>query len=173
MDIWNDPDQDISAIRRDLKSYMVIIKHHAQSNEAGVQDIDLCSAGGWSEGDSSVILMIRSMHLSPLHTRLETAYKAKKKWSGNQNQGRGVDGEIVVKSGRAKIRQAQEETPRFRYDTPPKDKSKLVIYSTLHTTPTTEANRSVVAVIKKMKIEGDAAPTAKKVRLKQAGDRRE
>ena len=47
MYIWNDPNQDVSALCHDVKSYMVIIKHHNKSTEAGVQDIALCSAGGY------------------------------------------------------------------------------------------------------------------------------
>ena len=78
----------------------------------------------------------------------------------------------MVKSGRAKIRQAQKETPRGRYDTILKDKAKLVIYATLNTTLTTKDHKAVAAVTKKKrKIEGDATPTASNVRLKQAGDR--
>ena len=118
MDIWNYPNQDVSALCYDVKLYTVIIKHHTQSTKSGVQDIALYYAGGRSEGDSSEISTIFSMRLPPLHARLATAYKEKKKRSGNQNQGLGIDGERVVKPGREKIRQVQKETPRGRYETP-------------------------------------------------------
>ena len=111
------------------------------------------------------------MRLSPLHARLATAYKEKKETKWNQDQGPGIDGERVVKSGRAKIRQAQKETPRRRYDTILKDKAKLVIYATLNTTLTTKDHKAVATVTKKRKIEGDATPTASNICLKQAGDR--
>ena len=32
MDIWNNPDQDVSALCHGVKLYMGIIKHHNQSN---------------------------------------------------------------------------------------------------------------------------------------------
>ena len=108
MDIWNDPNQDVSALCYDVKLYTVIIKHHTQSTKSGVQDIALCSAGGRSKGDSSEISTICSMHLPPLHARLETSYREKKKRSGNQNQGPGIDGERLVKTGIAEIRHMQK-----------------------------------------------------------------
>ena len=113
------------------------------------------------------------MRLYPLHAILATAYKEKNKRSGNQNQGLGIDGERVVKSGRAKIRQAQKKTPRICYDTPSKDESKLVIYASLNTTPTTEYHRVVIDVMKKSKSEVDAAPTANNLHIKKAVDQRE
>ena len=39
MYIWNDPNQDVSALRHDVKLYMVIIKHHTQSTKSGIQDM--------------------------------------------------------------------------------------------------------------------------------------
>ena len=108
IDIWNDPDQNISALCQNVKSYMVIINQHTQSNESRVQDIALWSSGGWSEGDPLSISTIRSVRLSSLHTILVTSYKSKKKQSGKQNQGPGIYGYRVVKYSRAKIRQAQK-----------------------------------------------------------------
>ena len=94
----------------------------------------------------------------------------KNKRSDNQNQGPGIDGKRVVKSGRAKIRQAHKETPSGHYGTPPKDKAKLVIDAARNTTPTTKAHRAVAAVIKKSKSEGDAATTTNNICINQAGD---
>ena len=145
MDICNDPNQDVSALRHDVKFYMVTIKHHTQSTKARVQDIALYSAGGKSEGFPSDISTICSICLSPLQARLSTAYKSKKKLSGNQHQGPGIDGNRVIKSSREKIRQAQKETPLGRYDTASKYKAKLVIDAALNNAPTTEVHRSVVA----------------------------
>ena len=73
IDIWNDPDQDVSALCHDLKSYLVMIKHHIQSTKARFQDISLFSSVGRNEGDSLEILEISSMSLSPLRARLATA----------------------------------------------------------------------------------------------------
>lgn len=112
------------------------------------------------------------MCLSPLHARLETAYKTKKKRIGNQHQGPGIDGERAVNSGRAKIRQLQKETSSGCYDTPLKYKAKLIIGTPLNTTVTTEDHRAVADVIKKWGIEGDAAPSAKTVCLKKEGNQR-
>ena len=53
IDIWNDPDQDVSTILHNVKLYMVIIKHHDHYTKAKVRDIDLFYAGGRSKGDSS------------------------------------------------------------------------------------------------------------------------
>ena len=58
MDIWNNPEQDVSALRHYVKLYIVLIKHHTQSTEDGVQDIDLCYAGGQSDGNSLAVFMI-------------------------------------------------------------------------------------------------------------------
>ena len=173
MDICNDPNQDVSALRHDVKFYMVTIKHHTQSTKARVQDIALYSAGGKSEGFPSEISTICSICLSPLQARLSTAYKSKKKLSGNQHQGPGIDGKRVIKSSREKIRQAQKETPLGRYDTASKYKAKLVIDAALNNAPTTEVHRSVVAAIKKRKSEGGSAPTSKNVCFKKAGNLRE
>ena len=41
IDIWNDPDQDVSALCHDVKLYMEIIKHHTHSTKSGVQCISL------------------------------------------------------------------------------------------------------------------------------------
>ena len=100
MDIWNDPGQDVSSFCQNLKLYTVIIKHYNQSTEVRVQDISLFYDGGRNKGESLAILTICSMHLSPMHTILATEYKAKNKLSGNQHQGTGIDGEIVVTSSR-------------------------------------------------------------------------
>ena len=75
MDIWNNPDQDVSALCQDVKLYTVIINHHTQSTKSVVQGIALCSTGGRSEGDLLEISEIFSMHSSPLHAILATAYK--------------------------------------------------------------------------------------------------
>ena len=84
----------------------------------------------------------------------------------------GIDGQIVVKYGRANNIHTHKETPRVSYGTPSKDKSKLVIYAALNTTPITEDHRAVTAVMKNRKSEVYDAPTANNVRLKYAGDQR-
>ena len=78
----------------------------------------------------------------------------------------------MVKYGRSKIRQSQKEPPRGFYDTPSKYKAKLVVDTTLNTTPTTEAHRAVAAVIKKRKSEGDDATTVNNVHIKQVDTQR-
>ena len=93
--------------------------------------------------------MIRSILFSPLHARLETAYKAKEKLIGHQHQGPWIDGDRVVKSGGANIIQAQKETPCVCYYNLSKEKSKLVVDAALKTTHTTEDHRAVTVVIKK------------------------
>ena len=79
----------------------------------------------------------------------------------------------MVKSGRGKIRKSQKEISCGCYDTPSKDKAKLVIYAALNTTPNIEAHRVVASIMKKRKSEGDADPTVNNFCLKQSGDRRE
>ena len=79
-----------------------------------------------------------------------------------------IDDERVVKSGRAKIRQTQKETPCGCYDTPSKDKAKLVVEAALNTTPTTEAHRDVATVSKESRNEGVAATITNNIGLKQA-----
>ena len=111
---------------------MVIINHHNHSTKSGVQDIALCSTGAKNKGNSSEMLKISFMRLSPLHNILATAYKEVTKRNGNHNQGPWIYGEKVVKSGRAKIIQAQKENPRGCYCTPSKDRSKIVIYADLN-----------------------------------------
>ena len=91
MEIWDDPVQDVAALRRNVKSYNVIIKNHTQYTEARFQAIALCSASGRIKGESSEISDIRSVHLSPLHARLATAFKEKRKKGGNQHQGPGIN----------------------------------------------------------------------------------
>ena len=110
------------------------------------------------------------MRLYPLHDRLVTAYRAKHKWSGNQHQGLGIDGERRVKSVREKIIQAEKETPCGIYDTPRKDRAKLVIDTSLNTTPTTKDHWAVATLMKKSKREVDATPTTNNVCLEQVGD---
>ena len=58
-----------------------------------------------------------------------------------------------MESGRAKIIQAQKETLRGHYETPSKDKAKLVIDTALNTAPTTEAHRSVATELKRVKVK--------------------
>ena len=89
------------------------------------------------------------MRLSPLHTILATAYKSKNKPSDNRDQGPGIDGDRVVKSGGANIIQAQKETPCVCYYNLSKEKSKLVVDAALKTTHTTEDHRAVTVLIKK------------------------
>ena len=41
MDMWNNLNQDLATLHRNVKLYTVRIKHHAQSTKYGVQDIAL------------------------------------------------------------------------------------------------------------------------------------
>ena len=75
MYIWNDPVQDVAALHCNVKYYIVIINHHTQYTEVGVQDIAFCSACGWIKGDPLAISTISSMRLYPFHARFLTAYK--------------------------------------------------------------------------------------------------
>ena len=36
MEIWNDPDQDVSALCQYVKLYLVMIYHHTESTKSGV-----------------------------------------------------------------------------------------------------------------------------------------
>ena len=80
-------------------------------------------------------------------------------------------GYLYLESG--KIRQSKDKTGAQRNSSwlllhSIKRKSQIIIDAALNTTHTNKAHRSVVAVVKNSKSEGDAAPTANNVFLKQA-----
>jgi hypothetical protein len=170
IDIWSDAGRLIDAVNsllKDICSYQVIIKHHTQSTEQGVQDIDLCTSTGRGEADASALSTYRSLHLAPVNAELIEACETRKK-RANQHMGAGVTVEERGIRSAYSRRRASNGIPNAkpRADTSSKDKSRALISSAAAATPSTE-NIEKVRKIRKRKTTDAIDNSAKTARLKQ------
>ena len=177
VDLWGSDvdDDDILALRRDIKSYQVIVKHHTQSTEAGVQEIALCSSSGRDEASASSLSAYRSFFLSPVNAALAELYQDREK-KGNRHLGKGKADEREVKSQRAMRRKLQSNStckPRGRYDLTSKSHLNTILKKAIESSPTEDESKIIRKQVNKRNAEGDDANTAKKLRLDQEASRRQ
>lgn len=175
VDLWGSDvdDDDVLALRKDVKSHQVIIKHHTQSTEAGVQEIALCSSSGRDESSASALSAYRSFFLSPVNAALAEAYHERDK-KGNQHLGKGKGNEREVKSQRAMRKRLQDNSKsRGRYDVTSKSHLKTILEKAIESSPTEDESKVIRKQINKRNAQGDAANAAKKLRLDQEASRRQ
>jgi hypothetical protein len=97
--MWDDNSfLEVAALWKDCKQYILIVKRHTQSTEAGVQDISICSSCGRNEVESSVLSAItRSQDNHKINAEMMAAFQFWVKQS-NQHMGPGVGSEQELRT---------------------------------------------------------------------------
>ena len=172
--MWDDNSfPEVAALRKDCKQYILIVKHHTQSTEAGVQDISICSSCGRNEVEASALSAIRSQDNRKINAEMMAAFQYRVKRS-NQHMGPGVGSERELRSKQSRRRRFRGQIkakPRIHKT---KRRAAALISHGQNTTPT-EEDRKIVRSEMKIQSEGSSRVpnSAKKMRLEQSSERRQ